>query len=483
MLIFPINTFAHWAEESVEYAITNEFIASDSFIITKLDTPILRGAVVELVSNAMPDNLEIADIVIGDEYGDLMLERTITREEFFTVIGRAFSLPSEDFAILNTFTDVNDISEFAKPFISGLVQENFVLGYPSGAIMPQGNITNAEAIAVVERVHRYISEIEELPEQPQPGTTNPPIISGSGGGFRPRPPTTSPTDIIPPTITLTLSDEDWTWEPVTITINVTSNVGIRNVRWIKALHGGNNASLAHIPYNVNYRLLILYHMLGGGGLQYVAPDMYLEVQTILEGLQSSGVDIDFGTIRNYFENAFREVGIEPDCGGWLEWARNSENFEDFSDSLIGNEILTKQNGIFYILAEDLQGNITIKEIFVSNIKTAQAELDITRYGTPVSDAIASVRIIEIEENPNAPVVEKWLIPGRLPMVGGGFRDTNWSIANFVETAQNAGTIIVEIDGEFLITELDIENASRWGGAFMFVMLDEWGNYSFSTVTI
>jgi len=485
VLVLPITLSAHWATQSIEYVIQNEFITSDSVLLTQLDTPILRSAVVELVSNAMPEQLDVADIVLGDGYGDLMLERTITREELFTVIGRAFSLSSEDFTVLNVFADVADISGYAKPFISGLVQESLVFGYPTGEIMPQGDITIAEVIAILERVHRYAEENSTMdestaPEENQPETpTNPPIIS-NGGGSRPRPPVTPPTiDTAPPEIIFTLSDENPTWESVTVTVDVTDNVGVRNVRWVRALSAGGCgaygiAGLAHIPYDVNYRKVIMYLLLGDWDDPHV--EEYIEnlrEQTCVQ------------TIENYFSNALRLLDHNL---SYEDWKNSPEEFfetlfEDISNPLVRNEITTKQNGMFFIFAEDMQGNITIQEISVDNIKLAQADLDITKYENPVDDVVAVVNIVDIEENPNAPVVERWLIPGRIAMVGGGFLDPNLALARFVETAQNNGTVVAETNGEFSITELDVENASRWGGAFMFVMLDAWDNYSFTTIVI
>jgi len=402
-------------------------------------------------------------------------------------MGRAFSLSSENFTALNAFTDVADISEYAKPFISGLVQESLVFGYPNGTIIPQGDITTAEVITMLERVHRYAEENattdepttpEETTQLPQP---NPPIFVG--GGSRPRPPVTPPIEPDPPIspeVDVTFSDEDWTWESVTVTIDVTSNEEIVNVRWVRAESGGNTlGSIARIPYNFDYRLLFLFDM----GIAF-DPEEFDEVQAMFdEYIEELGEYADIGLIRNFIENSFREVGVDPNCGGWAEWAENPENFTDFSQPLVG-DITTQQNGTFYIFAEDVEGNITIKEVFVGNIRTAQTELNITRHDPPINnDVVATVNIVNMEENPNAPVVERWLIPGRIVMVGGGFRDMNIFISMFVETAQNNGTVVAETSGEFSITELDMENVTNWGNAFTLVTLDTWGNYSFTTITI
>ena len=479
VLVLPITLSAHWATESIEYAIQNEFIAADNVLLTQLDTPILRGAVVELVSNAMPEHLDIADIVLGDGYGDLMLERTITREEFFTVIGRAFSLSSENFTSLNAFTDVDDISEYAKPFISGLVQESLVFGYPNGEFMPQGDITTAEVIAMLERVHRFAEENTTTDEPTQQSPT-PGIISDNGGGsFRPRPPVTPPIEPDPPIspeVHITFSEDDWTWESVTVTIDVTSNEEIVNVRWVRADSGVSTSSgIARIPYNFDYRLLFLFDM----GVVF-DPEVEAMFEEYMEEL---GEYADIGVIWNFIENSFRGVGVDPSCGGWFEWAEHPENFTDFSEPLVGNEINFQQNGTFYIFAEDVEGNITIKEVFVGNIRTAQVDLDVVRHDPPVNGAVATVSIANLEENPNAPVVAMWLIPRRIPMFGGGFRDMNVFFSTFVETAQDNGTIAAETNGEFSITELDMENTAPQQGVFTLVMLDAWGNYSYSTIII
>ena len=487
MLISGTNVFAHWANESVEYCIGNDFTVSDSILVSELDTPILRGEVANLVSKAMSDNIKVEDIVKGDESGNLWLERKITREEFFTVIGRAFDFSSEDFDVLDRFADVDNVSDYAKPFISGLIEENLVRGYSNNEIMPKADITNAEAMTVIERVHKYVTKTTATPEPVQTATPSPTPSSTpiSSGGSRPRP--TQTPDTIPPKIMFSLSNEDLTWEPVTISVNATDNVGLKDVRWIKAASGGNALTITYIPYNVNYKLLVLYCVLMDEKELYNSIEEYegaLNAYNECVKYQiEQGMDKDFANlngIMNYYSNVYSEPLNEEnssfDWSDWLEWIEHPEEFKDFSEPIVDGKITTKQNGVFYIYAEDMQGNKTIQEIFIPSIRKAQAELEFTKYETPIDDIIASIKVISITENPNAPIVDTWLVSKSLHGgLGGGFVDENVILAGQLNIFQQEGMIIPETAGEYLIKDLGQH------GSFSFVMLDEWGNYSFSTV--
>jgi len=83
-------------------------------------------------------------------------ERSITREEMFTLTWRTLEIVKEtDSSVLNSFSDKDKIAEYAKPAISTLVSLSLVAGDNTGKINPKGNATRAEAAVFLDRVYTY----------------------------------------------------------------------------------------------------------------------------------------------------------------------------------------------------------------------------------------------------------------------------------------------------------------------------------------
>lgn len=80
----------------------------------------------------------------GDENGNMNPESPITREEAFTVFARAMVLSDNDTSVLNKFADANDISTWAKSYLSPLVKKGYINGNEANMITPKANITRAE---------------------------------------------------------------------------------------------------------------------------------------------------------------------------------------------------------------------------------------------------------------------------------------------------------------------------------------------------
>lgn len=487
-IVININVLAHWADDSIEYSIQNGFLSPDSDFVANPDDFILRGEVAELIIKSKPEDIDIKNVFIGDENGDLKLNSEITREEFFVVIGRAFSISIENFNILNIFIDANDISDYAKVFICGLVKEKIILGYPGSMILPQDNITNAEAVTVIERIYRNINKKITPTSIPSTVCTSLPNIStptpipsptpslkptfkpsGSGGSNSHHKPTV---DTIAPEIYYSLSLDDLGCKSVTINIKVMDNKSLKCVRWVKAKKGITQISdQVHIPSDIDYKLLISYDMYDENSALSEQGKKVYDAYEKYE--KKNGSEPSVSTIRNYYSNVY----FEPLNGEFVEiddWILNPEKYKDSSELLADDKIITKQNGVFYIYAEDIKGNRTIQSIPVENIKTAEATMSFIKYENIIDDIIGEIMIDSVTENSNAPIVEKYLVPSEYVTnnIGGGFIDTNYKISNEIARAQECGAIISETDEKYLIKE---------PGIYALVMLDEWENYSFSTV--
>lgn len=71
----------------------------------------------------------------------------ITRQEAAVILSKMFNLDNENYAI--KFNDNSAIHDWAKKYITGVVKVKIMNGYPDNTIKPLKNITIAEAIAIV----------------------------------------------------------------------------------------------------------------------------------------------------------------------------------------------------------------------------------------------------------------------------------------------------------------------------------------------
>lgn len=78
-------------------------------------------------------------------------DKTITREEACTILGRAYAKTSDK--ALN-FTDSSEISDFATAYVALLVDMGYVNGYEDGTFLPKNEITRAEAAKIIASAFR-----------------------------------------------------------------------------------------------------------------------------------------------------------------------------------------------------------------------------------------------------------------------------------------------------------------------------------------
>ncbi|MDI4650251.1 S-layer homology domain-containing protein [Cohnella hashimotonis] len=95
-----------------------------------------------------------AGIVSGDQNGNLNLGDNITRAQLAIIVVRAFGLESEAKPPVQTatFTDVAPGSWYSGYILSAktLIEDNgYTLGTGNGKFNPNGNITSAEAVALL----------------------------------------------------------------------------------------------------------------------------------------------------------------------------------------------------------------------------------------------------------------------------------------------------------------------------------------------
>jgi len=98
-------------------------------------------------------------IFAGDNTNRLNPEKPITREEAAIVISRAFELTSSGKDVLAKFSDKNEVSTWAVPFVSALVENGYMVGNNKGQLNPKGSITRAEFAQIMYNITKdYIVE-------------------------------------------------------------------------------------------------------------------------------------------------------------------------------------------------------------------------------------------------------------------------------------------------------------------------------------
>ena len=89
---------------------------------------------------------------VGAGGGLLRPDSAITRQEAFSVLARAFALPDGDAAVLDSYSDGDTVSDWAKGTVSAMVAAGYVNGDDAGRLNPTKTITRAEFAAVMDNL-------------------------------------------------------------------------------------------------------------------------------------------------------------------------------------------------------------------------------------------------------------------------------------------------------------------------------------------
>ncbi|MBQ2764291.1 MAG: S-layer homology domain-containing protein, partial [Firmicutes bacterium] len=73
----------------------------------------------------------------------------ITRQEAATVLNRILKYEGAESP---TFSDLNDISQWALPAVANLSEKGIIKGYPDGTFLPLENLDRAETAALLKRI-------------------------------------------------------------------------------------------------------------------------------------------------------------------------------------------------------------------------------------------------------------------------------------------------------------------------------------------
>lgn len=185
--IFPVTVFAtefsdipnNWSREVLKNAVSNGLLYGKNEQI-RPDDDLTRSELATIVNRAFNADEEalinqFSDVPEGAWYYDEMAkavqmgtlkgygnmlnpENSITREEAFVVLARAFNLSNENHSTLNSFIDRDQVSLWAKDSVTSLVAEGYIAG-ANGKLNPKNKITRAEFAQVMDNLVKvYIKQ-------------------------------------------------------------------------------------------------------------------------------------------------------------------------------------------------------------------------------------------------------------------------------------------------------------------------------------
>lgn len=166
----------HWAEEALTHAVENGLLKGYDGKLSPNDA-LTRAQLATIVVSAFgatekADISHLTDVpedawyytyvqkavamgaLKGDEGGTFRPEDKVSREEAFTVFDSLLMLGSGNTSVLNSFTDADQVSGWARPMVSAIVEAGLAVGN-QGKLNPKSSITRAEFATII---YRAISE-------------------------------------------------------------------------------------------------------------------------------------------------------------------------------------------------------------------------------------------------------------------------------------------------------------------------------------
>ncbi len=158
-----------WSKTALTFAVTNGLLSGDNGVIRAKDN-LTRAELASMVNRILSNTKEAslskytdvptdawyykdmakavqAGLFVGD--GDkLNPNNPVTREEVFAVLARCFSLESANQSVINSFSDKDNVSNWAKDATASMVALGYVKG-DGDRLNPKANITRAEFSQIV----------------------------------------------------------------------------------------------------------------------------------------------------------------------------------------------------------------------------------------------------------------------------------------------------------------------------------------------
>ena len=160
----------HWAEPALTHAVENgllngydgKLFPDDLLTRAQLATIVVNafGAAKEADISHLTDVSKDAwyyafvkkavsmNVLVGDNAGNFRPEANVSREEVFSVFARLLMLDDGKETALNSFTDGDQVSVWARPAAAAVVEAGLVVGN-QGKLSPRASITRAEFATIM----------------------------------------------------------------------------------------------------------------------------------------------------------------------------------------------------------------------------------------------------------------------------------------------------------------------------------------------
>lgn len=175
----------HWAKKEINQFISSGYVNGYPDGTFRPENSITRAEFVKLVNKyfgfTSKKDISFSDININDwYYNDICIaskagyingyedktfkpNKTITREEAAKILISIKKQQDEIYDKLNKYPDKNKVSNWAKPYIEGAIEQGYLKGNDLGFLNPTNNITRAESITILSRVEKEKLEIKKEP--------------------------------------------------------------------------------------------------------------------------------------------------------------------------------------------------------------------------------------------------------------------------------------------------------------------------------
>ncbi|MFQ9309111.1 MAG: IdeS/Mac family cysteine endopeptidase [Paraclostridium sordellii] len=184
----------HWAKKEINQFISSGYVNGYEDNTFRPDNSITRAEFVKLVNKYFGFNnredINFSDINTNDwYYNDICIaskagyingyedktfrpNKTITREEVSKILISIKNKQDNVYDKLNKYPDKNKVSNWAKPYVEGAIEQGYLKGNDLGFLNPTNNITRAESITILSRVSKEKPEIKDETKNEPPVITS-----------------------------------------------------------------------------------------------------------------------------------------------------------------------------------------------------------------------------------------------------------------------------------------------------------------------
>ncbi|WP_270642013.1 IdeS/Mac family cysteine endopeptidase [Paraclostridium sordellii] len=168
------DIYGHWAKKEINQFISSGYVNGYEDGTFRPDSSITRAEFVKLVNKYFgfnnKEDIKFSDINTNDwYYKDICIaskagyingyedktfkpNKTITREEVSKILISIRNKQDNVYDKLNKYPDKNKVSNWAKPYVEGAIEQGYLKGNDLGLLNPTNNITRAESVTILSRV-------------------------------------------------------------------------------------------------------------------------------------------------------------------------------------------------------------------------------------------------------------------------------------------------------------------------------------------